>query len=96
MRKALFTMLTVMALVASVWAVDVTQAFTDAKLARVIAAFEGRGMVRPETGDPAVAVSDAEWVRRVSVKYIEDFTLGYERDEAEKAARAAAQPLGLQ
>ena len=96
MRKALFTMLTVMLFIGVAFAVDVTQAFTDAKLARVIAAFEGRGMVRPEVGDPAVAVSDVEWVRRVSAKYIEDFTLGFERDEAEKAARAAAKPLELQ
>ena len=96
MRKALFTMMAAMLFVGVVFAVDVTQTFTDAKLARVIAAFEGRGLVRPEVGDPAKAVSDAEWVRRVSAKYIEDFTLGYERDEAEKAARASAQPLELQ
>lgn len=96
MRRAIFTTLLAMLFIGVAFAVDVTQTFTAAHMTRVIAAFEGRGLVRPTVGDPAVAVSDAEWVRKVQAKYIEDFTLGYERDEAEKAARAATAALQLQ
>ena len=78
---------------------DITVSLSPDQLTRIVTALTATNVDRPTTGNPAVPVSDAAYVKSAMTSYINSLTVRYETEKARKDAEAQAEavsPLGVQ